>query len=504
MMALRKPTDEMTLSFLLEGLVNLDAADDRSLVKVEIDSREVQSGDLFLACKGERSNGTQYIEDAINAGACAVLVDAELYDVSATYSVPVISVENLSAKTGLIADRFYQHPSATMNVIGITGTNGKTSTAHFIAQVLTAANSISAGVIGTLGIGTPGKMQTSLNTTPNALTIHRAMHSMQVDGLENIVMEVSSHALQQARVAGVNFDIGVFTNLSREHLDYHGDMETYAQAKRQLFLTESLHSAVINIDDEYGQQLANELKDDLKLITYAVGEKSKAGNTQNHVCGVVKESGIARLSIDVQSPWGEGNITSKLTGAFNAGNLLASLSVLCLSGVKFENSLKLLSELEAVPGRMECFTKNARPRVIVDYAHTPDALEKSLASLRDITSGKLICVVGCGGDRDQGKRPMMGKLAETYADQIIVTNDNPRNEKPESIINQMLAGMEQSASVVVIPDRAAAISEAINIASEEDVILVAGKGHETYQEIAGVRSPFSDRQLVRNLLEQSE
>ena len=178
--------------------------------------------------------------------------------------------------------------------------------------------------------------------------------------------------------------------------------------------------------------------------------------------------------------------------------------MLCLSGVEFENSLKLLSELEAVPGRMECFTKNARPRVIVDYAHTPDALEKSLASLRDISSGKLICVVGCGGDRDQGKRPMMGKLAETYADQVILTNDNPRNEKPESIINQMLAGMEQSASGVVIPDRAAAISEAINIASEEDVILVAGKGHETYQEIAGVRSPFSDRQLVRNLLEQSE
>lgn len=503
MMALGKLTNEMTLSHLLDGLVNIDAADERSLVKVEIDSRKIQYGDLFLALKGERTNGAQYIEDAISAGACAVLVDAELSVERNTYSVPVITVENLSAKVGLIADRFYQHPSATMNVIGITGTNGKTSTTHFISQAMTAEKSNSVGVIGTLGIGTPGNMQTSLNTTPDALTIHRTMHTMRTDGLENIVMEVSSHALEQARVAGVSFDIGVFTNLSREHLDYHGDMESYAEAKRQLFLTESLHSAVVNIDDEYGRQLVNDLKDKLKLITYGVSKLSNTGNTQNHVCGVIRDNSIGKLSIDVESPWGKGNITCKLTGSFNAGNLLASLSVLCLSGMEFENVLELLSGMEAVPGRMECFIKNTMPWVIVDYAHTPDALQKSLASLRDITSGKLICVVGCGGDRDQGKRPMMGKLAETYADQVFLTNDNPRNENPETIISQILAGIEQKNSVIVIPDRAVAISKAIETASEKDVVLVAGKGHETYQEIAGVRSPFSDRQLVRNLLEQS-
>jgi UDP-N-acetylmuramoyl-L-alanyl-D-glutamate--2,6-diaminopimelate ligase len=314
---------------------------------------------------------------------------------------------------------------------------------------------------------------------------------------------VSSHALVQTRVAGVSFDIGVFTNLSREHLDYHGDMETYAEAKRQLFLTESLRSAVINSDDEYGRRLLNDLRGSLQLISYGIGNQFENENSGEHVCGVINDAGVGFLSIDVHSPWGEGNISTGLTGEFNASNLLAALSVLCLSGVGFEDALRLLSKIEAVAGRMECFVKKDKPRVIVDYAHTPDALQKALASLQGIEKGKLICVIGCGGDRDQGKRPIMGKIAENYADQVVLTNDNPRNENPEAIINQILAGITRASAVTIIPDRAKAISSAINSAAKDDVILIAGKGHETYQEIAGVRSPFSDRQLIRNLMEQT-
>jgi UDP-N-acetylmuramoyl-L-alanyl-D-glutamate--2,6-diaminopimelate ligase len=503
MMALKKPTDEMTLTQLLSGIVDIDIADDRPIVKIECDSRKVDPGDIFLACKGESSSGAEYIEDAVNAGAYAVLMDSDLEGETGTYPVPVIKVDNLSRKAGLIADRFYHYPSAAMNVIGITGTNGKTSIAYFIAQALNAVSENKAAVIGTLGIGTPANLQSSLNTTPDALTIHRSLSVMRNDDIQHVVLEGSSHALVQHRVEGVNFDTAVFTNLSRDHLDYHGDMETYAEAKRQLFLAKSPANAVINIDDVYGRQLVEDLQGKLKLLGYSVSEQAVVDKTQDHVYGTIKDAGIAKLSIFVQSPWGEGLITSGLTGTFNAGNLLASLAVLCLSEVKFEDAIKLLSSVAAVPGRMECFTKPGRPKVIVDYAHTPDALQKALLSLQDITRGKLICIVGCGGDRDQGKRPLMAKISETYADRVIFTNDNPRNENPETIISQMLAGMADSSSVTVIPDRAGAIREAIRSASEDDVILVAGKGHETYQEIAGVRSPFNDRQLVRNLLEQT-
>jgi UDP-N-acetylmuramoyl-L-alanyl-D-glutamate--2,6-diaminopimelate ligase len=504
MMALKKLTDEVTLSDLLNGLAAINAKDDRSIIGLSNDSRIIEYGDLFIASNGQRYDASEYIQNAADAGASAALVNSD-FDVEATaYSIPVIKIENLSAKSGIIADRFYRHPSAALKVIGITGTNGKTSTAFFIAQALNALKANKASVIGTLGIGIPGNMQHGVNTTPDALTIHREMRSMKVNGVNSLVMEVSSHALEQKRVAGVKFDIAVFTNLSREHLDYHGDMEMYAKAKRELFLSDSLSTAVINSDDEFGQELFSELQEKLNVVTYGVGENSISQKSENHISGKIVDSGIGLLSVDVATPWGDGNISCSLTGTFNAGNLLASLAVLCLSGIELHTALQLLSKTEAVPGRMECFSKKGEAKVIVDYAHTPDALQKSLQSLRNLTRGRLICVIGCGGDRDTGKRPIMAKIAATFSDQTIFTNDNPRNENPETIVTHMLSGVDDRESIQVILDRTEAIRLAISSALVGDVVLIAGKGHETYQEIAGVRIPFSDRQLVRNLLEQAE
>ncbi len=504
MMALNKSTENTTLNHLLSGLAEVSPVDNVSPSGIKNDSREICRGDLFLACQGFRSNGVEFINDAIVAGACAVIVDTEQLRKAEKYPVPVITVANLNANLGLIAHRFYQHPSDGLNIIGITGTNGKTSIAHIIAQVLSVAGDQDTGIIGTLGTGTHGKMQAGKNTTPDALKVHQTLAVMQDQGLKNVVMEVSSHALTQARVAKVKFNIGIFTNLSQDHLDYHGDMDAYAQAKSRLFLTESLATAVINIDDEYGRHLQNTLGSKLRVITYGTREQPANDKTDEHVSAIITDTRLGALTIDICSPWGEGTLTSKLTGEFNVGNLLASLSALCLSGMVFTEVLEHLSRIEAIPGRMECFTKEGSTRVIVDYAHTPDALEKALGSLREIKGGKLICVFGCGGDRDHGKRAQMGRIAQTYSTNVILTNDNPRNEDPEVIIEQILAGMEHRDSVSVIPDRATAISKAISSAATDDIVLIAGKGHETWQEIAGVRTPFSDRQLVRNLLEQAE
>jgi UDP-N-acetylmuramoyl-L-alanyl-D-glutamate--2,6-diaminopimelate ligase len=502
MMVLKKPTDETTLKDLLNGLATVNDTDDRSITGLSNDSRHIEHGDLFIANKGQLYDATEFIQNAADAGASAALVDSGFDFEARVYSIPVTKVEDLSTKSGIIADRFYKHPSAALKVTGITGTNGKTSTAFFIAQALNKLNANKVSVIGTLGIGMPGNIQHGVNTTPDALTIHREIRSMQTKGVNNLVMEVSSHALEQKRVAGVKFDIAVFTNLSREHLDYHGDMAMYANAKRQLFLAESLSAVVINTDDEFGQELVNEFQEKLSVLTYGLDGNSIPKQAGNHISGKIIASEVGLLSVDVTSPWGEGNIRCALTGEFNVSNLLASLAVLCVSGIELDTALQLLSKTEAVPGRMECFSKKGEAKVIVDYAHTPDALQKSLQSLRNLTKGRLICVVGCGGDRDPGKRPIMAKIAETFSDKTIFTSDNPRNENPETIVTQMLSGVEDRESIRVILDRAEAIRLAISSALADDVILVAGKGHETYQEIANVRTPFSDRQLVRNLLEQ--
>jgi len=314
-------------------------------------------------------------------------------------------------------------------------------------------------------------------------------------------MEVSSHALDQGRVNNVLFNTAVFTNLSRDHLDYHGDMSRYADAKRKLFMAAGLEHAVINTDDPFGIELFNEFRAQLNVVSYGLdNHNSRTQGPRPSVEATITRQDINSLILDIRSPWGGGQLCARLTGKFNVYNLLATLTVLCLHGISLEVALQRLSAVTGVPGRMEYFGAAGQPAIFVDYAHTPDALQQALISLRNQCAGKLICVFGCGGDRDQGKRPQMGRIAESHADRIMLTTDNPRSESPEKIMAEILAGMTGRVPVEQQADRVLAISSAIASSESQDIVLIAGKGHETYQEIMGKKLPFSDRQLVRNLL----
>lgn len=489
------------LSTLLDGLTDSPAYADPEITGLNNDSRSIISGDLFLACRGLHTDGAYYIEDAVQAGAVAILVEAGAETTIANPGVPVIPVADLKTRAGIIAARFYDNPSVSIKVVGVTGTNGKTTVSYVIAGVLNAVSKGSCGLIGTLGYGQDGPLSAVGNTTPDAIRLQRILSEMKSESVRTIVMEVSSHGLDQGRISGIHFHTAVFTNLTEEHLDYHGDMAAYAAAKKQLFQAPGLKHAVINIDDPYGMQLAGEIKGHLHVITYGLSEHAGVnhGPSAEHISGVVRENSLDGLILDVRSPWGEARVEINAGGEFNAYNLLASLAVLHLLGIPFDRALSELPGIFPVPGRIETFHgKNFT--VVVDYAHTPDALENVLRSLREICTGRLICIFGCGGDRDKGKRPRMGEIAGRYADRIILTNDNPRSEQPESIINDILDGISRRDNVSIQADRARAITSAINEAMPDDVILIAGKGHETYQEIGPQRYPFNDRQLVRNLL----
>ena len=503
MMALLETTDGVPLAMLLEGLADCSAYGQVRVGGISIDSRKTRHGDLFLACHGTNTSGVHYIRKAIDAGAAAVAAESDAGTAVFTDEVPVIPVDGLRNKAGVIAARFYGHPSAGMNVIGITGTNGKTSVSCFIAQALAGYSGRNVGLIGTLGYGPYSKLVSGLNTTPDPVVLQQTLADLLHEGTDTVIMEVTSIGLDQGRVAGVDFNMGVLTNLTVDHLDYHGDMHTYAGAKKQLFTSHGIRHAIINTDDEYGARLCSELGGEVPIISYGLVDElpaTQAGPAPSAVLAVVDET-QAGLSLDITSPWGRGKLTAGISGRYNAYNLLASLAVLCLLEIPFEQALKQLSMLTPVPGRLEKFGGNGRPEVFVDYAHTPDALDHVLQFLKEDCSGKLICVFGCGGNRDRSKRAPMGTIAETYADRVIVTSDNPRFEAPALIIEDILAGISNKEDVQVVEDRTQAITTAMNSAAAGDIVLIAGKGHETYQEIAGQRIPFSDRQLVRSLLE---
>ncbi len=495
MMAAARVSTGPTLAELLQGLV-VGAAPACVITGVTLDSRKVQSGDLFLALGGTRSHGSQYIADAIARGAAAVAVD-EHASVDDELAVPLLRVHELRNNAGVIADRFYGHPTAAMWVVGITGTNGKTSVSQFIAQALSA--DVPCGVIGTLGSGIYGALRTTGHTTPDAITVQAELAAQFAAGARAVAMEVSSHGLDQQRVAGVAFDVAVFTNLSHEHLDYHGDMASYALAKRRLLQQPGLRHAVLNLDDEVGARwFAERAESALHFIGYgfevaenASGEIVRGSNLQLTPAGV---------AFDVTTPWGSGHIDSPLLGRFNASNLLAALGALLAGGMALETVLQRLNQVRTVPGRMERFGSAQQPTVVVDYAHTPDALEKVLQALRAHCAGELWCVFGCGGDRDRAKRPLMGQLAEALADRVVLTDDNPRSENPWDIIEDIQRGMKEPDAVYVLRDRAGAIAHAIAQAQAGDVVLVAGKGHETEQIVADRVLPFSDRAEVARLL----
>lgn len=466
-----------------------DELPDLEIRGLQIDSRSVKPGDFFVAMKGLHLDGHEFIEDAIHQGALGVISETPF-----DCAVPVIVVPHLSERLGIIASRFYDNPSEKMDVIGVTGTNGKTSCTHFIAQALSQAGH-PCGVIGTLGSGLWPNLISSGYTTPDAIVCHKSLAEIVNAGAQVVAMEATSHGLEQHRVAGVAFDIAIFTNLSREHLDYHQDMENYAKAKSKLFSWPGLKQAIINIDDLVGESFATAHVNDYPVYTYSITGKTLAG-AQSILASKIHLNG-RDMSAYVSTPWGEGILKADLLGKFNLSNLLAVLATLCIYGISFDDALKYLKNIRHVPGRMHAFGGGKLPLVVVDFAHTPDALELTLSALREHTRGKLWCVFGCGGDRDAGKRPVMGQIAERLSDQIIITSDNPRSEDPQSIVDQIKNGLICSWAAEIELDRRAAIAHAIDCAQAGDVVLIAGKGHEQFQIIGNERIPLNDLEQVQ-------
>lgn len=468
---------------------------------IAADSRKVCQGDLFLVVPGAQGDGRLFIQDAIDRGAVAIAIDQTLCN-GAHYSLPCIAVPNLGHRVSELAGVFYGHPSKQLSIVGITGTNGKTSTALFVANVLQTLGK-PTGIIGTLGIGMPGQLLDTGNTTPGPVLFQSTLADFVSQNIHAAAVEISSHAIVQGRVRDVQFDTAVFTNLTRDHLDYHGTMEAYGEAKAQLFRMTGLRTAVVNVDCPFGYSLSQELSSQaISLLTYGI-ENPKAD-----VSVLSLKESHRGLRFRVLSPWGEANVESGLLGRFNVSNLLAVLATVCSQGLPFEKVISALEQLAPTPGRMQAITVLSKQAlVVVDYAHTPDALEKALSVLKSHAKGQIICVFGCGGDRDVGKRPLMGAIAQQYADQVIVTDDNPRTEQPEQIIQDILEGMVDqsfSDSLTVIHNRGEAIKQALSWAGENDTVLIAGKGHEDYQEIHGVKQHFSDIEFARSILSEGE
>jgi UDP-N-acetylmuramoyl-L-alanyl-D-glutamate--2,6-diaminopimelate ligase len=541
-----------------------------NITRLVSDSRAVQSGDTFVAYPGAQSDGRTFIAQAIERGANAVISEAHGFKWNPVWNLPHLEVTELRHQVGLMADQVHGHPSQKLWMVGVTGTNGKTSISHWLSRTFSALGRKCA-VLGTLGNGFADDLQATANTTPDALLVHGLLAEYEQRGAKAAVMEVSSHALTQGRVNGVHYDVALLTNLTRDHLDYHGDMQSYAAAKRRLFDWEHLKVAVLNLDDEFGAELAEELvlggtspsthpnplpmpspqssggttsqstspsNDNGQVAGYPAGgrggerEAGQAGNPQSGcsqnqssipevigyglndeslklaerlgirmVYGNLSQMNAQGLTLQLHTSWGAAVLQSKLIGRFNASNLMGSLAVLLASEIDIDAAVRELGMQKAVAGRMQTLGGKDVPAVVVDYAHTPDALEKVLLTLREVTEpsgGKLICVFGCGGDRDRGKRPMMGTVASKFADVRIITSDNPRSEEPRAIIEAISQGMQ--GEYLVIEDRAKAIAHAIGKAQPIDTVLLAGKGHEDYQEIKGVRYPFSDSEIAHRAL----
>ena len=481
---------------LLEGIADAPPGQDMPVQGISADSREVRPGDLFLACPGTSTRGSLYIRDALQAGAVAVVVDEALLSDLDRRLGAVIPAPALRDKLGLIAARFYGEPTQRLRVTGVTGTNGKTSVSWWLAKAHSALAGKPAGLVGTLGYGCFPRLQSGPNTTPGAIGLQRLCAGFLDSGADAAFMEVSSHALDQGRVNGVGFDAALFTNLSRDHLDYHRDLDDYFRAKSKLFAFESLRAAVVNADDDWGRKLLQRLPAGVEALSYGLS------GAYEPLVRAAPAPG-AELVLDIASPWGSGRVRPGVTGKFNAGNILAVVSTLCLAGFPLDRVLEELENTGPVPGRMESFLRADGARAVVDYAHTPAALEQALASLGEDCEGRLTCVFGCGGDRDRSKRPLMGEAAERLAAQVILTDDNPRTESGDGIIADILSGVKDAAVVTVERNRARAIELALEQAGPGDVALIAGKGHETVQEVAGRRYPFSDRQQVRKLLERA-
>ena len=459
------------------------------LSDISNDSRFVKKNTLFLAYPGLHFDGRNYIPEAIKKGAKAILYEKKDFVWKKSWNVPHLSIDDLKNKEGEIAHIFYKEPSKKIYTIGVTGTNGKTSCTYWIAELQNILGK-KTGLIGTLGYGCK-KLKNHAYTTPDAISNHRIFKDFKENHVKSVVMEVSSHALAQGRVNSIHFDVAVFTNLSRDHLDYHLNFKNYFNEKKKLFHFPSLKVAVINIDDVYGKKLKTSLaKNKLKVITYGI----KGGDIRATHINYSTSRTTFRLHFKKEIY----QVDVPLVGEFNVYNVLAVVSSLISSGFEIKKIIKQLACISQVPGRMEKIGKKSTPKVFIDYAHTPDALQKALETLKGKTYGKLICVFGCGGNRDTGKRQAMAKAVSKLADMSFITSDNPRNESPKKIVNEISKFMKGSFKIEIKRDKA--IEKAIQFAKKEDVILIAGKGHEKYQEINGIRYPFSDQKCTKNAL----
>ena len=488
----------MTLAELLPDVAGIPAG--LEISGLVLDSRDIRAGDAFVAIGGFGTHGLKFIDQARAANAVAIL-----FEPPATADMPApddaIAVPDLRARMGAMADRFHGRPSAAMRMVGVTGTNGKTSTVQLLAQAWQSLG-LRAASIGTLGVGFDGALAPTGFTTPLVLQVHELLARLRDSGALAVAMEVSSHALDQGRVADVHFDVGVFTNLSRDHLDYHGDMATYGAAKARLFAWPGLQAAVINVDDAHGVAMHAALPAGVRAIGLSSrgnpAASIRADQVQLDSTGISFELVFRANGAEQVYP-----VRSPLLGRFNVDNLLAVAGALSGLGEAPQRIAATLSQLQPIHGRMNRLGgANGKPLVVIDYAHTPDALEQALASLREHVVGRLWCVFGCGGERDRGKRPQMAAIAEAGADAVVVTDDNPRNESGDAIVAEILAGFRSPAAVLVQRDRAAAIDHAVGQAGANDIVLIAGKGHEPDQEIAGIKHSFDDTKVARAALER--
>jgi len=500
MAAIKNHQTTVSLKQLLNGLSDCEYLPEIEVKGLALDSRKVEQGYVFIALEGQVDHGLAYAEAAVSLGAVAVLCDSKFDQycqqilsklMSRAICVPVHDLQN---KLGKLANVFYAEPSEKMFVCGVTGTDGKTSVSHFIAQAMNQAYG-SAAVIGTLGNGVISDLKEASHTTPDVISLHEMLADFCQQGIGHVAMEVSSHGLDQKRSSCVDFDVAVLTNLSRDHLDYHGDIESYKQAKKKLFTENCDKSIVLNIDDNFGADLFAENKNNRIIWLYGLSEsKAKQSNAYAYAENIVNQANGIRFML--KSSQGASEVNIQLIGEFNIYNVLACFCVLLESGINFNHAVKYIEKLHTVPGRMELIVNEKQATVVIDYAHTPEALSQALMNVRKHINGKVICVFGCGGDRDMGKRQLMAQAAEKLSDLVIITNDNPRTESPEKIVDDIKQGITNELKLIVEMDRKKAIQHAIGMATVDDLVLIAGKGHEQYQIIGNKKIDFSDKEVA--------